>query len=239
MSLSLLRSVAGSSMFGGLVRGAAINQVKGQIAEKISGVVSNKKDIDWKALNFPINRPGLGVIHFDLAELKEKRDEKVHIFILRVYYWFIAVCAVFLFNFMDSIILPATCTKYAYSPFAPAFSVIEMLILLPLAFGTLWVLYYGYAENKGREKTVGKVLLFILVFIFLSFAIASSGNINGFLGYKFAPFSVALDNGAAQSAVNYWKAVIAIESTMWLGLLGFTCYLLYVTFEGLSMAIEG
>ena len=35
------------------------------------------------------------------------------------------------------------------------------------------------------------------------------------------------------------KAVIAIESTMWLGLLGFTCYLLYVTFEGLSMAIEG
>lgn len=94
-----------ASMVGGssLVRGAIIGQVTDRITGAAAGVT--QQALAWSELNWPVKQ--VGMLHFDLAELKEKRSEEVYQLVLNFTRWLV---------FILCMLVPAVHFVAPYSP---------------------------------------------------------------------------------------------------------------------------
>lgn len=208
--------------------GRATGNVTSQIQEAVGGVtMSSEKKIDWTVYNWPMKHEFLGLLHFDLEELKTKRSEQMHALILLQYRWWLALLAMFALNFITTIALMAGVGSPAYSSLALLFWLIELALGASLGMFFVYKSYHGWAENSGRSKTFARgtmalllVLLVIPIFVF-------GGNLNGFSGYASGAFATASASGVADGMIGFWKAVIAIESLAWMGLEGFLGFCFY------------
>jgi uncharacterized membrane protein YjjP (DUF1212 family) len=87
---------------------------------------------------------------------------------------------------LDSFILGLTIKQEPHI-LAPI-SAIGMWVILSIATfaGIVYSAYHGYAEKKGRSKTIARVLMFCCIPIFLAFFLASAGNLHGLTAYMHA-----------------------------------------------------
>lgn len=69
------------------MRGAIIGQVTDRITGAAAGVT--QQALAWSELNWPMKQVGL--LHFDLAELKEKRSEEVYLLVLNFTRWLVFI----------------------------------------------------------------------------------------------------------------------------------------------------
>ena len=210
-ALGALRGVlAGSSM----ARGLAVASVQARVESSLRSATTPSSDkVDWTHKNYPTSR--LGLIHYDLDELRMKRpaEHALALLLLRGAY---AVCAMTLLNFIDAIALCSVLRGAAYDPLAPLYSLMTLGAIGPGALAAAWLWYHGVCESAGRSKTAARALLGLLCFLFLLFALTPSGNLHGIAGLaQTARAEHALAAGSGAAAVAYWHAVTVLESLFW------------------------
>lgn len=211
-----------------LAFGRATASVQEQVSAAVGNVTtSSEKKIEWTSYNWPMKHEYLGLLHFDLAELREKRSETMYMLVLLMYRWWQCMLGMFGLNFVTTIVLMATMPSAAFSSLSILYWLIEFGSYSSLGMFAVYKAYHGWTESSGRSKTFARgtaallaILLVIPIFVF-------GGNVNGLSGYGSSAFSIASQNGAADGAVAFWKAMIAIESLIWMGLEGWLGFCLF------------
>ena len=183
--LKLASMAAGSS----IARGVVI----GQISERISGAAAGvtQKAIDWGESNWPMKQ--IGFVHFDLAELKEKRSDEVYKLVRNFTLWIVFILAIMVWNLLTTVVLASTVSGY------PALSVVlcfvEAIIGGSAGFATTWFVYHGWAENAGRSKTIARLACIALLIFCLVLAFVFGGNVNGLAGLGSSATFAAAESG--------------------------------------------
>lgn len=160
----------------GLVRGAIL----GQVQERVASVTANvtQKSLDWQELNFPLKQ--VGILHFDLAELKEKRSVEVYTLVLNFARWMCLVFGIMGWNLITTIIL--TSVVPGYSGLSIVLCFVEAIIGGGTGMATVWFVYHGWADSVGRSKTIGRVGSILMLVFCLVLALVFGGNVNGLAG---------------------------------------------------------
>jgi hypothetical protein len=215
--LSAFSSLSGlGSSFGGTLAAA---QTAAAVSSSLGKVqTSTQSKINWEEYNWPtrLEIAGLsfGAIHFDLAELKEKRDAAVYTLTLNSYRWFQFTMGLCLLNFVDSIVLSAV-AKSAYPGINVLYSLIWALVWAPSAMAVVYHIYKGFADNSTMAKMVAKVGSGCIVILLFIMVLGAFGNINGFVSLgsdRIKAVAAAGEGGAAQ----LWTAMCVIESLLWM-----------------------
>jgi len=180
MNASALFRAAGTGLGSALGRQAATAAVKDAVASRFATATTPAANkIDFTVKNWP--HPRAGLLHFDLAELREKRPA-----LARPVAWalwsFVAFSLVAVLNFVDTIVLTATLRGSEYSHLALFCSFMLILTLVPAGWAAVWLSYRGSVESRGRDKTVARVLQGVLVTCVFFFVFVPSGNLLGIIG---------------------------------------------------------
>jgi hypothetical protein len=93
--------------------------------------------------------------------------------------WLYLVCGIFCVNFITNIALAAGGARSAISLL---FIFIELAIAGPLGVATLFFTYRGWAESAGRDKTIARVGMLLLLIFSLVMCFVFGGNVNGLSG---------------------------------------------------------
>ena len=228
MAAALFRMAGGS----GMARGLAMGAVTGAVAAKVTAMqqsATNTK-IAWEEKQWP--HPNVGIVHFDLAELAEKRPAVLGI-VRGLYHWWKLLLGVLVLNLIDSVVLTSTLSGSEYSALSIFFSFLCLATMGPLGFVAVFCWYHGDAEGSGRSKTIARVCLGLLLFLCFLFVWLPSGNINGIVGLAMtARIQAAVNAGSATAAVGYWQAVMVLESLAWGVTFGWGAYLVYRVMAG-------
>lgn len=166
-----------------------------------SGVMPTAGDINWVDFNYP---PGFRLVHFDLDELPSMLSGIIWLFDVSFRLTVLAC----LINFFDTLVL-------VIATHAPAKWVLQSLlhlILLPVA--SLTVLYTGYRGLVEPDPTLAfrfKVAQPILGLTYFLLGILPFGCAHGLaeLGH--------VASYTEEQGSDFWKVVIFVESTLWLG----------------------
>ena len=158
------------------MRGAII----GQVTERISGAAAGvtQQALAWGENNWPIKQAAF--LHFDLAELKEKRSDEVYTLVLNFYRWLGVVLGIMSWNLLTTIILASAVPGYAGVNVFLCF--VEAVIGGCAGMSTVWFVYHGWAENAGRSKTIARVGCVCMLVFCIVLAFVFGGNVNGFTG---------------------------------------------------------
>lgn len=217
---------------------AAVGQAQKSAKERVAAVVGGQGGkIDWTVYNWPSKSELVSLIHFDLVELKEKRDAGVYGMIVGLYRWWGATLALCGLNFVDACILTGVAAP-AFSGVNVLFSVIWMLVWAGLGMGMVYQSYKGYAEPSIKAKIIAKVLVCVLFILAITHMTGHFGNVNGLAGLAGTRFQEARAEGASDGGVKYWEAVTVVESLLWLGNLVWLSWAALRIFKGPSSANE-
>ena len=220
MASSILSAFSNLSSFGGTSLATAA--VAASVSSNLNKVTtSSQSKINWEDYNYPtrLEVAGLsfGAIHFDLAELKEKRDAAVYTLSLNSYRWFQFTMCLCLLNFVDSVVLSAVVAKSAYPGINVLFSLIWARVWAPSAMAVDYHIYKGFADNSTMAKMIAKVGSGCIVILLFIMVLGAFGNINGFVNLgsdRIKAVAAAGDGGAG--AAQLWTAMCVIESLLWM-----------------------
>lgn len=226
----VLKGAVKSALFKSPVaRGAAMVAMQGAVATRIAQVTTPASEkIAWDVYNWP--HPRIGMLHFDLVELQTKKPA-FYPLVSQMFFWWLTVIGMLVLNLVDAIVLSSVVKGSAFGGLTPFFSFLTLLSLGSTSFVAVRAWYHGVCENSGRSKTVARAILAVLDFLWLIFFVMPSGNILGLVGFaQTARHEHALADGTSGGAVAYWQAATVIESLGFLGLLGWTSFLIYRVF---------
>lgn len=213
--------------------------VKGKAGRELNSIKANVVGgqggkIDWTVYNWPSRLEVLSIIHFDLAELKEKRDINIYNMTRYSYWWWLSTMFISGINFLDTCIL-VTLLDPVYPGYTIVFSLIWWLVWTSMGMSCVYFSYHGIVEGSIRSKLISKVLGIILMILSLIHIFGHFGNINGIAAFSGTQFTIARNtNGVASESVSYWEAVTAIESLLWLGNGTALGWFIYRIFKGPS-----
>jgi hypothetical protein len=220
---SSLFSLVGKLGFGGPSATLAATAVSAGAAERarsaLGSLGAGPPKIDWEAYNWPtsLEVAGLtfGIVHFDLEELKTKRDAAVHALARDAYRWWQFTMLLSLLNFVDCIALAAT--SAAYPGINVLFSLIWALVWAPAGMAVVYHAYKGYAENATVSKIAAKAGAACVAVLIAVMCLGAFGNLNGFAslgGPRLTKEFAAA--GGSPGAAQFWTAVVVVESLLWL-----------------------
>jgi hypothetical protein len=163
---------------------AAVGQAQKSAKERVAAVVGGQGGkIEWTVYNWPSRSELVSLIHFDLVELKEKRDAGVYGMILGLYRWWGATLALCGLNFVDSCILTGVAAP-AFSGVNVLFSLIWTIVWAAVGMGMVYQAYKGYAEPSIKAKIIAKVLVCVLYILAITHMTGHFGNVNGLAGER-------------------------------------------------------
>jgi hypothetical protein len=139
--------------------------------------------IEWGTYNWPSSRiEFFSIIHFDLGELKEKRDERIYSLVLWSYRWFLATLALCTLNFVNTIVLSSIVRSPAYAGYYVLISLIWLMVWFVGGMAAVYKGYHGYAEGSGKSKVVARAVGLCLMVLALVHVFGHFANINGIAG---------------------------------------------------------
>lgn len=163
---------------------AAVGQAQKSAKERVAAVVGGQGGkIEWTVYNWPSRSELVSLIHFDLVELKEKRDAGVYGMILGLYRWWGATLALCGLNFVDACILTGVAAP-AFSGVNVLFSLIWTIVWAAVGMGMVYQAYKGYAEPSIKAKIIAKVLVCVLYILAITHMTGHFGNVNGLAGER-------------------------------------------------------
>ena len=223
-SISALSSLGGLGGRLGLSPAAAATAAAGSAAATAkasfaASIGAGPPPIDWSTYNWPtsleVGGLSFGVVHFDLEELRAKRDAAVFALARDAYRWWQATMLLVALNFVDCIALAAVAPT-AYPGINVLFSIVWALVWAPAGMAVVYHAYKGFADNSTASKLAAKagcggvaVLLAIMV-------LGAFGNINGLAslgGPRLQRDFVGA--GASADAQRLWTALVVVESLLW------------------------
>ena len=222
LSFGTLRSLAGFAGPAGLAPSASTLAAGAAAAAgaKASSMLSKAPPpIDWASYNWPtsleVGGLSFGVLHFDLAELKEKRDTGVYALALNGYRWWSLTMALSALNFLDCVVLAAVAGP-AYPGINALFSLLWAMVWAPLGMAVVYQSYKGYAENSAAAKMAAKAGAVIVAILLLVMCFGAFGSLNGFAslgGPRLQRDFVGA--GGSSDGQHLWTAIVVIESLLW------------------------
>lgn len=213
------------------------NQLSRNVTTQVSAAMGRDTKIAWGTYNWPSKMEWFALIHFDLVELREKRDAGLYAMIKGAYNCWLALVSILCLNFLTTIVLTATAAP-VYSGLNILYAIMWFAVLAVVDMVLVYQAYYGFAEDAARAKMIAKVLTALMSILLLLQAFGSFGNINGLAGLGGRKFEEAADAGVSGATVSYWQAMSVMESLLWCGDLAGHCWLFYRLVVG-PAAVQG
>jgi hypothetical protein len=223
-SLSSLAGLGGLGSRLGLSPAAAASAAVGSAAATAkasfaSSLGAGPPPIDWAAYNWPTSFEvaglSFGVLHFDLEELRAKRDAAVFALARDAYRWWQLTMCLMALNFVDCIALAAVAPA-AYPGINVLFSVIWSMVWAPAGMAVVYHAYKGYADNSTLSKMAAKGGCGAVAVLLAVMVLGAFGNINGLAslgsGRLQRDFAAA---GASADAQQLWTGLVVVESLLW------------------------
>lgn len=227
---SSLFSVSSLSAFGGLggrlgltpaaaATAAASGAAATAKASFAASIGAGPPAIDWSAYNWPtsleVGGLSFGVLHFDLEELRAKRDAAVFALARDAYRWWQATMLLCALNFVDCIALAAVAPS-AYPGINVLFSVAWALAWAPLGMAVVYHAYKGFADNSTASKLAAKAGCGAVAVLLAFMVLGAFGNLNGLAslgGPRLQRDFVGA--GGSADAQQLWYALVVVESLLW------------------------
>lgn len=191
--------------------------------------------ISFEQHNWPSAHEWFSFVHFDLVELREKKGVAMYNIVKALYNAFLGALALCAVNFLTCIIMSATAgDSGTYSGSNIAFSILWAAVMGGVGMGATWQIYFGLAAPATFPLLIGKALGATFALLSALMCLCAFGNINGFAAFGTSRFVASRNAGVADSAVDYWMAMTALESLGWLAHVGFTGMALARVFAGVA-----
>lgn len=228
-ALSMLNKIPGGGRLGMAVAGGV---AKERVASALSG--ASGQQILWDDYCWPHRHEYLAIIHFDLAELREKRPYGVYLMVRGIYWWWAYTLCLCLLNLISVSVLAGSGGS-GYSGVNVLFSVGWLLAYGIMGMIMTYKCYHGICAPSRASSIVAKVLCVALQVMTWLQAFANMGSCNGWsnLGGR---IKHAQANGLPDSAAQYWTATVMVESLLWTGALGWLVWCTLRIFRGPSDA---
>jgi len=201
-------------------RAAASAAAAAAAAAAAGGAAGARAPLDWSAYNWPTSREvgglPLGVIHFDLEELRAKRDAAVFALARDAYRWWQLTVAIALVNFGDCVGLAAAAPG-AYPSVNVLFSLLWAAAWAAGGMAVVYHAYKGFAEDSAASKLAARAGAAAAAPLIAIMALGAFGSVNGLasLGGPRLQGDFARA-GASPAAQRLWTGLVVLESLLWL-----------------------
>jgi hypothetical protein len=221
-----------SSPFG---RQLAASSLASAAASTASASVSGGGAITFEQHNWPSSHEYLSFVHFDLIELREKKGVAMYNIVKALYNAFLGALALCAVNFLTCIIMASTAgDSGTYSGSNIAFSILWAAVMGGVGMGATWQVYFGLAAPATFPLLIGKALGATFALLSVLMCLCALGNINGWAAFGTSRFVASRNAGVADSAVDYWMAMTALESLGWMAHVAYVGMALARVFKGVA-----
>lgn len=137
---------------------AAASLASAATAAASTATSSGGAALSWDVMNWPFSHEYFSILHFDLAELKQKRPANMYAYVRGCYTLVQMAALICLINFVTAIVMAASdAGRGVYSSANVFFSLVWALIMPGVAMGFTYKIYHGMAAPNTMSLMVGKV----------------------------------------------------------------------------------